>query len=134
MTRRLALLLVALFAAHSALAQQAAPAPASPGIKRTILQKVEVPGTNYETILGMAEIAAGGNAGRHTHPGPETGTVTEGEMVLLVDGQPDRTLKPGDSYQIPAGTIHDVKTGTGPAKVVAAYMIPKGMPLATPAK
>lgn len=125
--------LFAFVAAGIAFAQQ--PAPAAPsGIKRTILQKVEVPGTNYETILGMAEIAASSSAGRHTHPGPETGTVTEGEMILLIDGQPDRTLKPGDSYQIPAGTVHDVKTGAMPAKVVAVYMVPKGMALASPAK
>jgi quercetin dioxygenase-like cupin family protein len=116
-------------------AQQPAPAPAaSPGIKRTILQKVEIPGTNFETVLGMAEISAGMNSGRHTHPGPETGTVTEGELVLMIDGQPERTLKVGDSYQIPAGTVHDVRTVGGPAKVVAAYMVPKGMPLASPAK
>ena len=49
--------------------QQPAPAPAA-GIKRTILQRVEIPGTNYETVLGIAEIAAGSSSGRHTHPGP----------------------------------------------------------------
>jgi quercetin dioxygenase-like cupin family protein len=131
--QRFAVTFVALAFAGATAAQQPAPA-ASPGIKRTILQKVEVPGTNYETILGMAEIAPGMNAGRHTHPGPETGTVTEGEMVLMIDGQPDKTLRAGDSYQIPAGTVHDVRTVGGPAKVVAVYMVPKGMALAMPAK
>ena len=112
--------------------QQPAPAPAA-GIKRTILQRVEIPGTNYETVLGIAEIAAGASSGRHTHPGPETGTVTEGEMVLMIDGQPEKTLKAGESYQIPTGVVHDVRATAG-FKVVAAYMIPKGMPLASPAK
>ena len=78
MFEKLGVLFVALAFTGTVAAQQPAPA-ASPGIKRTILQKVEVPGTNYETILGMAEIAPGMNAGRHTHPGPETGTVTEGK-------------------------------------------------------
>lgn len=133
MFRNLAVAFVALAFTGTVLAQQPAPA-ASPGIKRTLLQKVEVPGTNYETILGMAEIAASANAGRHTHPGPETGTVTEGEIVLMIDGQPDKTLKVGDSYQIPAGTVHDVRAVGSPAKVVAVYMVPKGMALATPAK
>ena len=81
----------------------------------------------------MAEIAAGINAARHTHPGPETGTVTEGEMILVIDGQPDKTLKVGESYQIPTGVVHDVRTASG-VKVVAAYIIPKGAPLASPAK
>ena len=133
MLQRIAVAFVVLVFTGTISAQQSAPA-ASPGIKRTLLQKVEVPGTNYETILGVAEIAPGMNAGRHTHPGPETGTVTEGEMVLMIDGQPDKTLKAGDSYQIPAGIVHDVRTVGGPAKVVAVYMVPKGMALATPAK
>ena len=133
MFKRIVVAFVVLVFTGTIAAQQPAPA-ASPGIKRTILQKVEVPGTNYETILGMAEIAPAMNAGRHTHPGPETGTVTEGEVVLMIEGQPDRTLKAGDSYQIPAGTVHDVRTVGGPAKVVAVYMVPKGMALASPAK
>jgi quercetin dioxygenase-like cupin family protein len=134
MSRYMPVLLAILLASSTVVAQTPAPAPA-PGIKRTVLQKVEVPGTNVETVLGMAEITAGSNAGRHTHPGPETGTVVEGEMILMIEGQPDRTLKVGDSYQIPTGAVHDVKAGSATAaKVIAAYMIPKGMPLATPAK
>src|SRR4051812_21825324 len=129
MLHKLAVALLALVFTGTVSAQQPAPA-ASAGIKRTLLQKVEVPGTNYETNLAMAEISAGMNAGRHTHPGPETGTVTEGEMVLLIDGQPDKTLKAGDSYQIPAGAVHDVRAVGGTAKVVAVYMVPKGMALA----
>lgn len=133
MGQRLVYVAIAMFLlAASALSQQP-PAAQPAGIKRTILQRVEIPGTSYETVLGVAEIAAGVNAGRHTHPGPETGTVTEGEMILMIDGQPDKTLKVGESYQIPTGVVHDVRTGSG-AKVVAAYMIPKGAPLATPAK
>lgn len=61
-----------------ALAQQA-PAP----IKRTPLQKFDVSGTNYETVIGIAELAANVNVGRHTHPGPESGYVLEGDFTLL---------------------------------------------------
>ena len=39
-------------------------------IKRTPLQKFDVPGTNYETVIGMAEVVPNVNIGRHTHPGP----------------------------------------------------------------
>ena len=38
-------------------------------IKRTPLQKFDVPGTNFETVIGMAEIVPNVNIGRHTHPG-----------------------------------------------------------------
>jgi quercetin dioxygenase-like cupin family protein len=109
--------------------------PPTPPIKRTILQKADVPGTNLEVVLGMAEISANANVGRHTHPGPEEGTVTEGELILMIEGEPERSNKVGDSYQVPTGTIHDAKTGGGkPAKVIAVYVVPKGQPLATPAK
>jgi len=64
------------------------------GIKRTPLQKVEFP-DGYNTVTAIAEVPAGGAAGRHTHPGVETGYVLEGELNLLIDGQPEKTLKAG---------------------------------------
>jgi quercetin dioxygenase-like cupin family protein len=116
----------------SALAQQS-PAPAASNVKRTPLQKFDVPGANYETVVALAEIVPNVNIGRHTHPGVESGYMLEGELVLMVAGQPDRTIKPGDSWQIPAGAAHDAKTGPSGAKLLAAYVVEKGKPLATPA-
>src|ERR1700716_4525331 len=102
-------------------------------IKRTPLQKFDVPGANYETVIGLAEIAPNANIGRHTHPGIEGGYLIEGGMTLMVEGQPPKEIKPGDSWQIPPGTIHDAKAGSGGAKVIASYVVEKGKPLATPA-
>src|ERR1700716_2117197 len=87
---------MALAFAGAAIAQQAA-------VKRTPLQKAEFP-DGYNTISGIAEIPAGGSAGRHTHPGVEMGYLLEGEADLIVEGRPDQHLKAGDSYMIPAGT------------------------------
>lgn len=107
---------------------------ASSGIKRTPLQKIDFP-DHYTTITGLAEIAPGVSAGRHTHPGIETGYVLEGETVLSIDGQPDITMKAGDSYTIPAGVPHDAKAvGEKPVKVLGIYVIERGKPLASPAK
>ena len=119
----------------AALAQQPAPAPAQPtsNIKRTLLQKVDVPGTNYDTITGIAEIVPNANIGRHTHFGPETGYVIEGELTLMIDGEAPKPLKAGDSYQVPPGAVHDGKSGDKGVKVMAVYVIEKGKPLATPA-
>jgi quercetin dioxygenase-like cupin family protein len=103
-------------------------------IKRTPLQKFDVPGTAYETVIGIAEITPNVTIGRHTHPGPESGYMLEGEMVLMVDGQPEKALRTGDSYQIPAGAVHDARTGPKGAKVIATYVVEKGKPLASPAK
>jgi quercetin dioxygenase-like cupin family protein len=103
------------------------------GIKRTPLQKVEFP-DGYVTVSGIAEIPAGGSAGRHTHPGIETGYVLEGESEFLIDGQPPKLLKAGDSYFIPAGVVHDAKVhGDKGAKVLAVYVVDKTKPLASPA-
>ena len=103
------------------------------GIKRTPLQKVEFP-KGYNTITGIAEIQPGGTAGRHTHPGIETGYILEGEADLVIDGQPDKHLKAGDSYAIPAGVVHDAKVhGDKALKVLGIYIVDKTKPLATPA-
>ncbi len=75
-------------------------------ITRTPLQKVEFP-DGYNTITAIAEVEPGGSFGRHTHPGIETGYILEGEVELVMDGKPDRHLKAGDSYLIPAGVVHD---------------------------
>lgn len=119
---------VAAFAlAGAAVAQQS-------GIKRTPLQKVEFP-DGYVTVTGLAELPPGAAAGRHTHPGIETGYVLEGELNLEIDGQPAKLLKPGDSYQIPAGAVHDAKVhGDKSMKVLGVYVVDKTKPLASPAK
>ena len=110
-----------------------APATTPAPIKRTILRKVDVPGAKYEKITGIAEIMPDVNIGRHTHFGPETGYVMEGELVLLVDGKPPQTVKTGESYQVPPTAVHDARSGDKGAKVLAVYVVEKGKPLATPA-
>lgn len=119
----------------SPLAAQQLPAAATQtaNIKRIPLQKFDVPGTDRETIIGIAEVAPSVNIGRHTHPGIESGYVLEGDMVLLVDGQPPKPLKAGESYQIPSGAVHDGKSGAQGAKVIATYVVEKGKPFAVPA-
>jgi len=103
-------------------------------IKRIPLQKFEVPGTNYETVIGIAEIAPNVTIGRHSHPGPESGYLLEGEFTLLVDGEAPLPLKAGQSYKVPPRAIHDAKTGAQGAKVIATYVVERGQPLASPAK
>lgn len=105
-------------------------------IKRTPLQRADltdIPGR--EAIMGMAEIAPGAAAGRHTHFGFELGYMLEGTTTLEIEGQAPTVIKAGDSYQIPAGKAHDAKNiGSGPAKVLAIYIVEKGKPLATAAQ
>jgi quercetin dioxygenase-like cupin family protein len=129
MNTRLASLALAFAAALAALAVDAQ----APAIKRTFLQRTDI-GDNREAVQAIAEVPPGGAAGRHTHPGIEMSYVMEGSATLLVDGEPPRVLKAGESFTIPAGKIHDAKTlGDAPVKVMATYLVEKGKPLATPA-
>lgn len=102
------------------------------GIKRTPLQDVKYP-AGHHIVTVVAEIAPNQLAGRHTHPGVDTGYVLDGEATLLIEGQPDKPLKTGDSYAVPAGIPHDVKTGDKGLKLLAIYVVEDGKPVATPA-
>ena len=83
--------------------------------------------------MAAVEIVPSVMIGRHTHPGIESAYLLEGEIVLMIEGQADKTLKAGDSWQIPVGVAHDGKTGTTGAKLIVTYVVEKGKPLATPA-
>lgn len=112
-------------------AQQAPPQP-SP-VKRTPLGKVEVPGSNYEVVFGITELAAGFKSGRHSHPGQVLAYVAEGEFWYLVDGQPERIYKVGESLQLPDRAIHNEgAAGGNPVKVFAVFVVEKGQPLVQP--
>ena len=115
-------------------AQQNPPVSPSP-VKRTIVGKVEVPGSNYETITAIVEIAPGFKAGRHFHPGIVFGQVIEGEFWMAIDGQPERTLKAGETLTVPLKAIHNEgSVGSVPLKLVATYVVEKGQPLVQPVK
>lgn len=121
-------LVLLLLVAGSALAQTG-------GIRRTVIQKADVSIPGREAVVARVELDVGVAAGRHSHPGDEISYVLEGEGELLIEGEDPRRLKAGDSFVIPAGTIHDaVNTGKGAMKLVGVYVVDKGKPLATAAK
>ena len=104
------------------------------GLTRTMVGKADVSVTGREAVVARVEVAPGIKAGRHTHPGDEISYVMEGEVTLLVDGQPPRKLKAGESFVIPAGIVHDAHNeGTEPTKLLGVYVVEKGKPLASPA-
>jgi len=104
------------------------------GLSRTIVGRADVSVPGREAIVARVEIAAGARAARHTHPGDEISYVAEGEVELIVDGQAPRIVKAGESFVIPAGTVHEAHNpGAVPVKLVGVYVLEKGKPLATPA-
>lgn len=106
----------------------------TPGVTRKILSQTDGPMPGYVTIIAEAEIDAGVQVARHTHPGIESSFILEGNLELPVQGQPTRSLKAGDAFQIPPETPH----AGGPAspvkvRVASTYVVEKGKPLASPA-
>lgn len=105
-----------------------------PGIQRTIIQRKDISMPGREAVIARVEIAPGASAGRHTHPGEEISYILEGQGDILVQGQPVQHVKPGDSFVIPSGAIHDAhNTGTVPLRLVGIYLVDKSKPMATPA-
>jgi len=106
----------------------------NPAIKRSVVKTGDVSVPGREAVIANVEIAPGGSAGRHTHPGDEISYVLAGEGEILMDGNPPLKVKPGDGFIIPGGTKHDAhNTGTQPLRLVGVYVVEKGKPLATPA-
>jgi quercetin dioxygenase-like cupin family protein len=106
-----------------------------PGFTRKLVQDQNLSIPDRHAVQALAEFVPGGAAGKHTHPGEELGYVVEGTLELLIEGQPPRTIKAGESCFVPAGGVHDGRNvGSGPAKVLATYIVEKGKPVASPAK
>lgn len=101
-------------------------------IKRTPLQKVEFP-KGKVSVLTLIEVEPNGVVARHSHPGIEMFYVLEGTTELLVDGQPPRMLKAGDSAVNPVATPHMAKAGPAGVKLIATFIVDQDKPLATPA-
>src|SRR6266849_432771 len=92
------------------------------------------PAPGYVTLLVEATIEAGVAVGRHTHPGIESAYVLEGGFELPIQGQPTRTIKAGDAFQIPPETPHaGGKPGDAKSRILITYVVEKGKPLASPA-
>jgi quercetin dioxygenase-like cupin family protein len=105
-----------------------------PALTRTIVTKADVSVPGREAVIARVEVAPGGVAGWHTHPGDEISYVTEGEATLMVAGQPPRKVTAGEGFVIPAGVVHNAKNDSGTVvKLVGVYVVEKGKPLASPA-
>ena len=113
---------------------QTAPPAATSGVTRKILSQIDGPAPGYVTLLVEATIDAGVVVGRHTHPGIESAYVLEGGFELPIQGQPTRTIKAGDAFQIPPETPHaGGKSGDAKSRILITYVVEKGKPLASPA-
>ena len=106
----------------------------APGLTRTVVTKADVSVPNREAVIARVEVAPGGVAGWHTHPGDEISYISEGEATLMIAGQPNRKVGAGEGFVIPAGVVHNARNdGAVAVKLVGVYVVEKGKPLASPA-
>ena len=119
--------------AVSAASAQTPPAGATSGVTRTIINKTDLPGDRYVCVQVSAEIAPGATVADHTHPGIESAFILEGQGELTMRDQPARAIRSGDSFQIPAGTVHGVRNGDKAMKLAITYTVERDKPLASPA-
>lgn len=102
-------------------------------IHKTTLQDQPFPAP-YHTTTVRTVLDAGVDAPPHTHPGVEMAYIIAGQATIAVQGQPLLTVGPGDSFAIPAGTIHSVHNfGPGALTIVSTYIVKSGEPVSSPA-
>lgn len=105
----------------------------SAGITRALVTQGNVSIPNRVAIIDSVEVAPAGTTGWHTHPGEESTYVSDGNLVLLVAGQPARKLVAGEGFVISAGVVHNIRNeDSKPDRLVSVYVVEKGKPLVSP--
>jgi quercetin dioxygenase-like cupin family protein len=122
-------LFVTLALAVGAFAEDAKPQP-----ERKVLERHDQSGVpGKEVVIGTASLPAVTGIGFHEHPGDEAGYIIKGSVIWKVRGQPDKTLRAGDSFFNPRGSVHSVVSGdSGDSLVISTWIVDKGKPMATP--
>ncbi len=100
-------------------------------IKRTVLRTTDVPGSNYEVVYALVEIAPNSVIPRHTHPGTVFGYLMSGDYKILIGGTP-HSIRAGETWDVPAGVVHEEHTGAVGARILAVFTVEKAKPLTTP--
>ena len=102
------------------------------GARRTELQQSPIPGTKFIAFIMKADFDKGGTTNWHTHPGEELGVATGGQLTVQVKGQPDRVIKTGESFRVPANTPHNGIAGGEGYAGTHTYIVESDKPFATP--
>ncbi len=122
-------LVAALALSVGAIAEDAKPQP-----QRTVLERHDQSGVpGKEIVIGTASLPPGTAIGFHVHPGDEVGYIMKGSVIWKVRGQPDKTLKAGDSFFNPRGSVHSVVAAdSSDSLVISTWIVDKDKPMATP--
>ena len=99
-------------------------------IKRTELQRHDLSIPGREVVQMRGDFPSGVATPKHTHPGEEIVYVLEGTLEFQLEGQPPVTVKAGEVFFVPAGTVHTAKNvNGGNSAALSTYIVEKGKPL-----
>lgn len=132
--RSLGALALSVLAASSGVAQQTpAPAPQLVAIKPLVV--IPMTGDEKKEVVSLSvSIQPTGAISMHLHPGDCLGSVIEGTVEFLVEGQAPRRLVSGDAYSTVRGTAHGFRNvGDTQARLVNTMVVDKGVPRVQPA-
>jgi quercetin dioxygenase-like cupin family protein len=102
----------------------------------TVLQEAEPPfipeGAHAMTVL--IEYPPGDpGAPPHRHPGPAFGYVIEGEMLLELEGEPERVVRAGEAFWEPGGDVIHYQDGNArddtPLRFTVTMLCDPGKPM-----
>jgi quercetin dioxygenase-like cupin family protein len=93
---------------------------------RDIVEKVDGKAARATTV--EVTIEPGQSSAPHRHPGPVFGYVIEGEYEWAIDDQKAKTLKAGETFYEPTGSLHRVSrnpSAKGKTRVLAVVLHPR---------
>jgi quercetin dioxygenase-like cupin family protein len=110
--------------------QKSAPAPT---VTRTVLNQQDLAIPGYALAVVRVDLPVGAREGRHQHPGTLIAQVQEGVMTLNYEGKGEMQFKPGETFYVAPGTIHEgMNKGTVPVRLLGSFVFPKDKPMTIP--
>ncbi len=106
-------------------------APVNAQQQEAVLQKLEVPGADFDFIVAMAKSQAGATIDLRGQPDPYIVYPIGDELAFAVDGEVEKMFKDIGSLRIPSCAFHVERQGNKPSKAVAVYVVPKDQTVAS---
>ena len=86
----------------------------------------------FDVAQAVLDFAPGAATPFHTHPGPVSVTVVDGELTFTLNGV-ERVYRAGESFVEPPEQVAQARNASAQStRVLASYLLPPGAPLSTP--
>ena len=130
---------VILAVGHGAASAQAEPPPTGPvGLTLTPVlqtsttftgQPIRFPQSDNQLVAVLAEVAPGGQVGRHLHPSPLFVYILEGALTIEMEGHGTHTFRAGEGLAEVVNTWHNGRNfGDTPVRFLIVFAAQEGTP------